>query len=282
MANIVDFNIGDIIVAIGDSAYSITTKSNGFVGKVIDVDKSSRSDIRVEVLETKDSYYIGGKHWVQSKYFEHKEKSAETTIQSIANGFKREKEALLDAVKTYEENTSKLEHKFEDAVLKLKEEQLEAKLAPKARKTLINQAIAFVEKNKEVSTKGYRVDVDFVVNTEKRTVVAIGRGIRTKIVHNKAIAKCNPNDVFNANIGKAIALGRLMGKDITEFTSVPNPEDFAVGQIIEGGTEYYPEEIHKNRTCYGAEGNKVFTSEGKSGWLHRPVTKILSDTNAQY
>src|SRR5690625_3567880 len=53
--------------------------------------------------------------------------------------------------------------------------------------------------------------IEFIINKDKRTVVAILRGFRTGKVHARGIAKCAPNDCFNAHIGKAIALRRALG-----------------------------------------------------------------------
>jgi len=74
-------------------------------------------------------------------------------------------------------------------------------------------------------------DVEFIVHQEKRTVVALMRGIETKKVYSKDIAKCNPSDVFNEHIGKAIALGRALGKDVSEFENAPQPDVEVAGTI---------------------------------------------------
>ncbi|MDM5229679.1 hypothetical protein QUF87_00285, partial [Lysinibacillus pakistanensis] len=57
--------------------------------------------------------------------------------------------------------------------------------------------------------------LEFVVNEDKRTVVALIKSFSTRHeVYHRGITKCNPNDVFNEHIGKAIALGRALGLDV--------------------------------------------------------------------
>ncbi len=122
-------------------------------------------------------------------------------------------------------------------------------------------------------------DFDFVVNNEKRTIVALCKG--TRRVRERGIAKCNPSDVFNEHIGKAIAIGRALGLDVSEFEQAVQPT-FAYGQLIEGTTERQHSINLGIRTCYGAEEEKVYTTGCKFGWYHARYTKILNDTNAKY
>lgn len=78
----------------------------------------------------------------------------------------------------------------------------------------------------------------------------------------RGIAKCNPADVFNEHIGKAIALGRALGKDVSEFKSVVQPTEPVVGHKLSKELSGCIDEI---------------TTMLESG-----VTKIIDDTNAQY
>lgn len=75
---------------------------------------------------------------------------------------------------------------------------------------------------------------EFIVNREKRTVVVLlRREIRKSEVVSKGIAKCAPEDVFNADIGKAIALRRALGLTVpSEYTDAPKPEGVAVGDVV--------------------------------------------------
>ncbi|MEK5178492.1 hypothetical protein [Paenibacillus odorifer] len=75
--------------------------------------------------------------------------------------------------------------------------------------------------------------VDFVVNRDKRTVTALIRYVDGNKVWRKATAKCAPDDVFHAEIGKAIALRRALGLALpTEYTDAPKPEKAEAGAVI--------------------------------------------------
>ncbi|MCM3205642.1 hypothetical protein [Paenibacillus illinoisensis] len=76
--------------------------------------------------------------------------------------------------------------------------------------------------------------VEYVVNRDKRTVVAI---IRCTIDGHitRGIAKCAPGDVFNSHIGRAIALRRALGLEVpAEYFEAPNPTEVRVGDVVEG------------------------------------------------
>lgn len=78
-----------------------------------------------------------------------------------------------------------------------------------------------------------RCDIEFVVDRDKRTVVALKRSWDTKKVVWRGIAKCMPGDVFNADIGKAIALYRALGMEVpSKYTDSPKPEGVQVGDVV--------------------------------------------------
>ncbi|MDM5298145.1 hypothetical protein QUF51_08230 [Bacillus pumilus] len=82
---------------------------------------------------------------------------------------------------------------------------------------------------------GYRHD--FIVNAEKRTVVALRKSFAEGYIRERGIAKCAPNDCFNAPIGKAIALRRALGLEVpSEYLNVPQPTEVRVGDIVESTT----------------------------------------------
>lgn len=61
------------------------------------------------------------------------------------------------------------------------------------------------------------LELRFVVNEEKRTVVGLGIGLHTKKVLKREIARCAPGDIWDEEIGKAIVLGRMLYKDVSRF-----------------------------------------------------------------
>ncbi|MHC8516806.1 hypothetical protein [Sporosarcina sp. ITBMC105] len=122
--------------------------------------------------------------------------------------------------------------------------------------------------------------VKFEVNAEKRTVVALMFGEYTGKLRAKAIAKCAPDDVFNADIGKAIALARALGMKVpAEFLNAPKPTEFAVGQVTKGSSGLNFGKVTEIR------GGKAYTTWG-SFWnldsMKNGNAIILDDTDAQY
>jgi hypothetical protein len=80
----------------------------------------------------------------------------------------------------------------------------------------------------------YHCFADFIINRERRTVVALLRGVHSKKVYARGIAKCHPDDCFNAHIGRAIALRRSLGLEVpNEYLNAPQPTEVRVGDIIQ-------------------------------------------------
>jgi hypothetical protein len=82
--------------------------------------------------------------------------------------------------------------------------------------------------------EGFKCYVDFVVNREKRTVVALLKWRGDNSVFARGIAKCHPDDCFNAAIGRAIALRRALKLEVpNEYLNAPQPTEVRVGDIVE-------------------------------------------------
>lgn len=79
-------------------------------------------------------------------------------------------------------------------------------------------------------------NVEFHVNREKRAVTALvrrGRSLARK-PDAKATAKCAPDDVFHAEIGKAISLRKALGLTVPdEYINAPQPDEPRVGAIVQ-------------------------------------------------
>lgn len=158
------------------------------------------------------------------------------------------------------------------------------------RGEIIEKAKVFVESDRHkdyhndylVNVDGigkYSCEVEFVINERKCTVAALLKGVATKKVRARGIAKCMSSDVFNAHIGKAIALGRALGLDVSEFEQAVQPT-FAIGQkvyykspIMSGFEGYYEIE---GFNCYGDLFSK------NAGVLDKRGITIINDTNAIY
>ncbi|WP_242730232.1 hypothetical protein [Bacillus altitudinis] len=106
---------------------------------------------------------------------------------------------------------------------------------------------------------------DFIVNAEKRTVVALRKLFENGRVISKGIAKCAPDDCFNAHIGKAIALRRALGLEVpAEYLNVPQPKEVRAGDIIEAadccGEKYrFKVGLIEDDKIYDVRGDGTYT-----------------------
>ena len=180
------------------------------------------------------------------------------------------------------------------------------------RKAIIAEAKEFVEtvsahigKNHSKHIEGigelnnlgftYILKPEFVVNEEKRAVtVLLKGGVRnTGHIYGKEVTKCAPTDVFNAEIGKAIALGRVLGLDVSKFENAPRPVEFAIGQSVTpkwtsvDSFREKPAKIVKFETrSFGTTG--VFVDahnphrSDKMTWAGLDALTIVADTEAVY
>ncbi|MHC9080478.1 hypothetical protein [Bacillus altitudinis] len=116
------------------------------------------------------------------------------------------------------------------------------KSAQQKRDDIVEKAKVDIEHfKKNVGEKlGYsKCHVEFVVNSKKRTVVALVFESYPAGLRRKGIAKCAPNDCFNAHIGKAIALRRALRLTVpAEYLNVPQPTEVRVGDVVRGRTAF--------------------------------------------
>lgn len=114
-------------------------------------------------------------------------------------------------------------------------------------------------------------ECEFTVNPKKRTVVALIRELETgkKNVILRGIAKCAPGDVFNAHIGKAIALYRALGLEVpSEYLNVPQPTEVRVGDVVIHGEKravVFPSSDVTGRVYLGGECSikSAFAQKGR-------------------
>lgn len=165
-----------------------------------------------------------------------------------------------------------------------------AKTPNQKRAEIIQRAKEFVvlpeDRGLFTERKGFRLkgmicDAEFVVNAEKNTVVCILRRQQPIQLVSKGIAKCDPSDVYNVHIGKAIALGRALGLDVSEFEQAVQPTKPVVGHIvIRRGGEKNLGQIRKL-----IEDNEDGSFKTKESTLRTDVEyikAIIDDTNANY
>jgi len=120
--------------------------------------------------------------------------------------------------------------------------------------------------------------IEFIINKDKRTVVAILRGFRTGKVHARGIAKCAPNDCFNAHIGKAIALRRALGLEAPgEYLNAPQPTRVRKGDIVESS-------IHGKDHVFKVEvgsGEKPIAGKPHADAMYVKRAKIIDDSREE-
>lgn len=170
------------------------------------------------------------------------------------------------------------------------------KTANQLRAEVIADAKSFVKKHTDKKGRAYLSvpdscpcctnwsvrEIKFEVNAEKRTVVALAIGVFSGRVVEKAIAKCAPDDVFNADIGKAIAVGRLFGLDVDRFINAPKPAEVVVGQRI--NTQVGGRNVEVRRITSDGILTDYYMGMRPDGltWSFEYHANIIDDTEAQY
>ena len=123
--------------------------------------------------------------------------------------------------------------------------------------------------------------LEFVVNEEKRTVVALIKSLHGKKIY-KGIAKCMPDEVFNADIGKAIALARALEIEIPqEFIHAIQPDKKVLGMIV---GKVVHRDVDEGYTSVVSKPGK-YRRGGRRSAINSDFVRlstIIDDTNAQY
>lgn len=283
-AKMTQFKVGDKVRVINANA---SKHSNGDEGVVVSITPIwGVVFIDVDVNGVQQGHYAENIELVSPKPTKNQRISAlekevealQAEIEALKAAQKPPVTVIADAIKRYKERTPN-----------------------QKRKAIIDEAKAFVE---DVQKRDYRVrstpaitsfqksvffgqtdELVFHVNAEKRTVVAIIRTISGKHVVHKAIAKCNPSDVFNADIGKAIALGRALGLDVSKFEKAVQPSEVVTGMVVEHAGDY---DVYTIEGVYKGYRYDMRHSDGEYFGKY-PMTDnivnfydILDDTEAQY
>ncbi|MBU8785736.1 hypothetical protein KM903_04825 [Bacillus glycinifermentans] len=132
---------------------------------------------------------------------------------------------------------------YEDARRELMAQAPVEKTAQERRDEIVEQAKADIEGLKTDYSYAVPDSIDpdhprfcfaeFIVDNEKRTIVALLRGNLSCRVYARGIAKAAPDDCFNVHIGKAIALHRALGLEVPdEYLNTPQPTEVRVGDVI--------------------------------------------------
>jgi hypothetical protein len=161
------------------------------------------------------------------------------------------------------------------------------------RDTIVQRARSYLRSLADWPEKGkerYLVDdgwnaivckAEYIVNKEKRTVVALLKGHIYGTVRARGTAKCAPGDCFNVHIGKAIALHRALGLAVPdELLNAPQPTEVRVGDVVkkwDGGIQTVSELLPDfDGRGYG----QAFQTEESwgYGWLGINQVEIIDDS----
>lgn len=130
---------------------------------------------------------------------------------------------------------------------------------------------------KETELVFQNIDAQFIVNAEKRTVVVLIKSADEGYVRARGIAKCMSDEVFNADIGKAIALCKALKLYIPdEFMYAVQPDE-----VVEGMVVYY--ESGDRKAIVANEGGRLRNLKStypSTARTHNAT--IIDDTNAKY
>lgn len=142
------------------------------------------------------------------------------------------------------------------------------------RKAVIKRANAFVAKHLNIGD-----EVVIAENLRKVTVI-VGAWTTFPVgLVRVGVSKCAPDDVFNADIGKAIALGRALGLDVSEFENAPKPTEVVVGMRV----LYAVDKKRGVMTVISDDrGSNYPANETKLSLAKTLTSVIIDDTEAQY
>jgi hypothetical protein len=142
------------------------------------------------------------------------------------------------------------------------DQEIRDEVIEKAKADVLNNSGTVCIKSSK--THSATCEVEYVVNKDKRTVVALLRGIISDKIRARGITKCDPTDCFNVHIGKAIAVRRALGLEVpTEYLNAPQPTEVRVGDVVQS-------------LMSGNIGTKVASKKGE----HTLVTKGIYYTLA--
>ncbi|MCD2370911.1 hypothetical protein LQ247_20065 [Bacillus sp. BS3(2021)] len=182
-------------------------------------------------------------------------------------------EAVMRAIRLRSYGEGYKQGKF-DADMDATYMRSQEKTAQERRDEIVEQAKRDVSDlyNRDI---GYRHD--FIVNSEKRTVVALRKSLGEGYVRDRGIAKAAPEDCFNEHIGKAIALHRALGLEVPdEYLNAPQPTEVRVGdavKLIHNG------EVIDEYLVVKIEDDRVY--DHNNTWAPKRTLKIIDDSRTE-
>lgn len=206
-------------------------------------------------------------------------------------------QTVADAVKA---ELAKVQRKSTDELCMSVAESLAKVTAPKPktpqelRDEIVERAKADVEelrmraKNHKMDTPATKsfgdLNVEFAINRDKRTVVALLRDhwTRSTKVRAKGVAKCAPGDVFNSHIGRAIALRRALGLEVPgEYLAIPQPTEVRVGDVVRGKRHGLLRTLTERLEKYDSEGHGKAFRLNNGTWLGTEQFDVIDDSREE-
>lgn len=264
----------------------VITEGNGWykdrVGEVFNVMERDLSGNRPE----DDHYYVEHPgNDVGTTYFVRKDNCVVLKTEPAANL------DVLDLIANLTRRVSELERAVKQFGIEKAAEEIDKAVVKKRQLTrdeIVRRAIKDVAEIKaklcgdfpwdyDIVMENGHQRVEFVINRDKRTVVALSRNayVDKETVNARGIAKCAPNDVFNAHIGKAIALRRALGLEVpAEYLNAPQPKEPRVGDVVRWS--YIRENDSEIRRVERVEDDKYWLDDG--GWDVQSTLTVIDDT----
>lgn len=248
------------------------SESNGYFTneEMYPVVENNESDGDVVVLDDGGTRHILTSDYLLQNFVKISNKERITALETEVKRLDKFSESLraelTGALKRIESLEAKLVENV--AIVEKSANQLRAEIIEKAEAFVIHTATD---------------DTHFEINGN---IVLAWRIINkgTGYVALTGLAVCSPNDVFNEEIGRAIAVGRMEGLNVSEFENAVHPTEFTVGQVITfvsedageyKGCDYTISEIKDEQLWLG----DVFYHQY---WGADWQPKVIDDTNAQY
>lgn len=158
----------------------------------------------------------------------------------------------------------------------------EPKSANQQRAELIQRAREFVEDNWDIHL--FAVPV-FKYKESKRRVTCLMKYEKTNRIYSVGRANCHPDDVFNADIGKAIALARALEIEVPEeFLDAVQPDEHVRGQVVFYHNKLHPS-FQESRVIKEANERRLEYNCGRTFTFSNtllPKPKIINDSGAIY
>lgn len=302
------FEKGDKVMFVGDE--SLCQYKYGEVLYVLDNDGAEYLPILVGKSKHSSESYFDSR-WVDvSDLVLHMETSEEIIrgIDVLEEAFRKEIDVLKKSIRMSTQ-------KDVEILKQIKEEEgaskdLTSSESILSREDVIQKARDFVKEVQEDAYKHghdyiegaselynrYVTKSEFVVNKEKRTVVAIVKYRYGDRIVSRGIAKCMEEDVFNEDIGKAIALIKAYELPyMKDFFYAPQPTSVVPGMIVKCGKEAFDTAAGKEVEVLKYEGRCIRGHTGllvdsfnpgrfdRNTWVsENEVDRIIDDSNADY